>query len=128
MYPRDYKYSKDHEWVKAEGDGFIIGITDFAQSELGDVVYVEMPEVGATFEADDQVGTIESVKAVAEVYTPIAGTVVAINEALDDDPEAVNRDPHGAGWLFRLKPALAGAADELMTAEVCEAFVRESEA
>ncbi|MCP4203310.1 MAG: glycine cleavage system protein GcvH [bacterium] len=124
MYPQDYRYSKDHEWVRDEEDTVVVGITDFAQSELGDVVYVELPEVGATFETDDEVGTIESVKAVAEVYTPLAGEVVEINEALVDGPEKVNDDPHGEGWLFQLRVSSPGQADQLMTAEAYEAFIQ----
>jgi len=123
MYPREYRYSKDHEWVRDEEDTVVVGITEFAQSELGDVVYVEMPEVGTKFDADDEVGTIESVKAVAEVYTPIEGEVVEVNEALAQDPELVNSDPHGAGWLFRLRPSSHGQMDELMTAEAYEALI-----
>ena len=123
MYPQAYRYSKDHEWVRDEEDTVVVGITDFAQSELGDVVYVELPEVGTVFDADDEVGTIESVKAVAEVYTPIEGEIVEVNEALESDPEKVNSDPHGEGWLFRLRPPSPGLADQLMTAEAYEAFI-----
>lgn len=125
MYPREYRYSKDHEWVREDDGELVIGITDFAQSELGDVVYVEAPDVGASFEADDEVGTIESVKAVAEVYTPISGEVVAVNEELVEAPEKVNDDPHGAGWLFRLRPAGDSATDDLMDAEAYEAFIQQ---
>ena len=124
MYPQAYRYSKDHEWVRDEEDTVVVGITDFAQSELGDVVYVELPEVGTAFDADDEVGTIESVKAVAEVYTPIEGEIVEVNEALEGDPEMVNSDPHGEGWLFRLRPSSPGLADQLMTAEAYEAFIQ----
>lgn len=124
MYPQDYRYSKDHEWVRDEEDTLVVGITDFAQGELGDVVYVELPEVGTTFDADDEVGTIESVKAVAEVYTPIGGEIVEVNEALVEGPEKVNDDPHGEGWLFRIRPATQGQADSLMTAEAYEAFIQ----
>lgn len=123
MYPPEYRYSKDHEWVRDEEDTVVVGITEFAQSELGDVVYVEMPEVGTKFDADDEVGTIESVKAVAEVYTPVEGEVIEVNEALAQDPELVNSDPHGAGWLFRLRPSSPGQVDELMTAEAYEAMI-----
>lgn len=123
MYPQAYRYSKDHEWVLDEEDTVVVGITDFAQSELGDVVYVELPEVGTVFDADDEVGTIESVKAVAEVYTPIEGEIVEVNETLESDPEKVNSDPHGEGWLFRLRPPSPGLADQLMTAEAYEAFI-----
>ena len=128
MYPVDYRYSKDHEWVAREGEECIVGITEFAQSELGDVVYVEAPEVGATFEADDEVGTIESVKAVAEVYAPVGGEVVAVNEALVEKPEQVNEDPHGEGWLFRLRPESEEEFDALMSAEQYQAFIEQEEA
>ncbi len=127
MYPSDYKYSKDHEWVRREEGELVIGITDFAQGELGDVVYVEAPEVGSSFQANDEVGTIESVKAVAEVYTPIAGEVVAVNEELVEAPERVNEDPHGAGWLFRLRPASAAEVEGLMSAEAYEEFIQQED-
>lgn len=128
MYPEDYRYSKDHEWVARDGEELIVGITDFAQSELGDVVYVEAPEVGSTFDADDEVGTIESVKAVAEIYAPIGGEVVAVNEALVEAPEKVNEDPHGDGWIFRLRAESGEAFDALMTAEAYGAFIQQEEA
>lgn len=124
MYPQNYRYSKDHEWVRDEEETVVVGITDFAQGELGDVVYVELPEVGTMFDTDDEVGTIESVKAVAEVYTPIGGEIVEVNEALVEGPEKVNDDPHGEGWLFRLRPSSPGQADQLMTAEAYEAFIQ----
>lgn len=116
MYPEDLKYSKDHEWVRVDGDECVFGITDFAQGELGEVVFVELPEVGDSFEAGDEIGTIESVKAVAEVYAPIGGEVVAVNEDLADSPEKVNDDPHGDGWLVRVKPGSADELGELMDA------------
>jgi glycine cleavage system H protein len=124
MYPPEYRYSKDHEWVRDEEETVVVGITDFAQSELGDVVYVELPEVGTTFDTDDEVGTIESVKAVAEVYTPVGGEIVEVNETLVENPERVNEDPHGEGWLFRLRPSAPGLADVLMTAEAYEALLQ----
>lgn len=123
MYPQDYRYSKDHEWVQDDGDTFVVGITDFAQSELGDVVYVELPEVGSSFEANDEVGSIESVKAVAEVYTPVAGEITEVNEALVDNPEKVNDDPHAAGWLFRIRPASREESSQLMTADAYKEFI-----
>jgi glycine cleavage system H protein len=123
MYPDDVKYSKDHEWVRAGGDEWEVGITDFAQSELGEVVYVELPEVGESFAAGDEIGTIESVKAVAEVYAPIAGEIVAVNEGLADAPERVNEDPHGEGWLVRMRPASEDALGDLMDASAYGEFV-----
>jgi glycine cleavage system H protein len=125
MYPTEYRYTRDHEWVRTEDDVCIVGITDFAQTELGEVVFVELPEVGHLFDAGDELGTIESVKAVAEVYTPVAGEVVEVNEALKDDPQLVNADPHGDGWLVRIKYSSSSDFQELMTAEEYERFAQE---
>jgi glycine cleavage system H protein len=115
-YPEEYLYSKEHEWVRLEEEHAVLGITDFAQSELGDVVFVELPEPGDAFDADDEVGTIESVKAVAEIYTPLSGEVVEVNADLADRPEIVNQDPHGRGWLMRLRLTKPDEAAGLMTA------------
>lgn len=125
MYPTDCRYTREHEWVRIEDDVCVLGITDFAQKELGEVVFVEMPEVGHVFDAHDEIGTIESVKAVAEVYTPIAGEIVEINDTLADDPAAINDDPHGDGWLVKVKYSSSKDFDELMTAEQYEAFTQE---
>jgi len=125
MYPSDCRYTREHEWVRIEGDTCTLGITDFAQKELGEVVYVELPEVGHLFDAHDELGTIESVKAVAEVYTPVAGEIVEINEALKDDPQLVNEDPQADGWLVKIKYSDSSDFDELMDAEEYEAFTRE---
>ena len=125
MYPTDCRYTREHEWVRIEDDTCVLGITDFAQKELGEVVFVELPEVGHVFDAHDEIGTIESVKAVAEVYTPIAGEIVEINDALADDPAAVNEDPHGDGWLGKVKYSSSKDFDDLMTAEQYEAFTQE---
>jgi len=125
MYPSDCRYTRDHEWVRIEGDTCTLGITDFAQKELGEVVYVEQPEVGHLFDAHDEIGTIESVKAVAEVFTPVAGEIVEINEALKDDPQLVNEDPHADGWLVKIKFSDSSDFDELMNAEDYEAFTKE---
>jgi glycine cleavage system H protein len=125
MYPTDCRYTREHEWVRIADDTCVLGITDFAQKELGEVVFVELPEVGHVFDAHDEIGTIESVKAVAEVYTPIAGEIVEVNDALADDPAAVNDDPHGDGWLVKVKYSSSKDFDELMTAEQYEAFTRE---
>lgn len=113
MYPRDYLYTEDHEWIRVEGDLCVLGLTDFAQNELGEVVYVEVPEVGSTFEVGDEIGTIESVKAVAEIYTPVSGEIVEINEALEDQPDLVNKDPHGAGWIAKLRCSAEESESEL---------------
>jgi glycine cleavage system H protein len=125
MYPTDYRYTRDHEWVRIEDDACVVGITDFAQTELGEVVFVELPEVGHLFDAGDELGTIESVKAVAEVYTPVAGEVVEVNEALKDDPGLINADPHGDGWLVRLKHSSSSVFGELMSAEEYERYAQE---
>jgi glycine cleavage system H protein len=123
MYPADYLYSKDHEWARVDGDICQIGITQFAQEELGEVVFVELPEVGDTFEAHDEIGTIESVKAVAEVYTPVGGEIVEINEGAAEDPAIVNQDPHAGGWLVKVRLADPSQLDDLMSAEEYERFV-----
>ena len=122
MYPSDYLYTRDHEWIRVEDDLCVLGITDFAQQELGEVVFVEMPEVGQVFDAHDELGTIESVKAVAEVFTPVAGEVVEINEALADDPELINDDPHGEGWLVKIRFSSADDLKDLLDAEGYEEF------
>ena len=103
MYPTDYRYTKDHEWIKVEGTTGTVGITDYAQGELGDVVFVELPKIGAKVKAGAMFGTVESVKAVSEIYSPVTGEVVEINAALADSPEKINSDPHGAAWLVKLR-------------------------
>jgi len=128
MYPSDYLYSREHEWVKVEDDVCVIGITEFAQQELGEVVFVELPEIGQVFNANDELGTIESVKAVAEVYTPVAGEVVEVNDAVVDDPELLNEDPHVEGWLVKLRFSSASDLKGLMNAEQYEEFVQSGEA
>jgi glycine cleavage system H protein len=121
--PDDLKYSKSHEWVRVNDDGTVtLGITDHAQDQLGDLVYVEVPEAGRELEAEEACAVVESVKAASDVYAPLAGTVVEGNEALADTPEAVNNDAYGEGWLLRLKPADASALDGLMSAGEYQAF------
>jgi glycine cleavage system H protein len=123
MYPQDYLYTNDHEWIHPEGDRGRIGITDYAQKQLGDVVFLELPEVGRTFKAKEQFGTVESVKAVSELYCPVDGEVVEVNTALVAKPETVNKDPHGEAWMIVLRmTAPAGLAD-LMDAKAYEALV-----
>jgi glycine cleavage system H protein len=117
MDPETYRYSKEHEWFCLEEDTCVMGITDFAQDELGEVVFVDLPEVGAKVEAGDEIGTIESVKAVSEVYTAISGVVVEVNEQLKDMPEKINEDPLGEGWLARIKLAAPSELDQLMDAQ-----------
>ena len=122
--PGDLKYSKSHEWLRANDDGSVtIGVTDHAQEQLGDLVYVEVPENGRELELEEACAVVESVKAASDVYAPIAGTVVEGNEALADAPEAVNNDAYGAGWLLKMTPADAGALSGLMDASEYQAFV-----
>jgi glycine cleavage system H protein len=116
MEPSDRRYSKQHEWVKVEGDRGTVGITDFAQSQLGDVVFLELPEVGRKLKAHDRFGTVESVKAVSELFSPVGGEVAEVNAALVAKPETVNADPYEAGWMIRLKLD-AGKGDDLMDAK-----------
>jgi len=103
MYPNDLHYTKDHEWVKVEGDEALIGITDFAQHQLGDIIFVELPPVGKALEVHQTIGTVESVKSVSDIYSPIAGEVAAVNEELNQTADILNKDPHGQGWIVRLK-------------------------
>lgn len=115
--PGDLRYSKSHEWVKTESDGTVtIGITDYAQNSLGDITYVQVPKVGAALKAGETFGVVESVKAASDLYSPVAGTVVAVNTALEGAPETVNRAPYGEGWMMKLKPSDAGAVNALLDA------------
>ena len=126
MYPEDLKYTSEHEWVRSPGeaDGSVrVGITDYAQDALGDIVYVSLPDVGADVEQGAAVGELESTKSVSDLYAPLAGSVVARNEALDATPELVNSDPYGEGWLFELVPSDAAAVDALMDAEAYRSSV-----
>jgi glycine cleavage system H protein len=123
MYPRDYHFTKDHEWVKVEGETATVGITDFAQKQLGDVVYVELPPVGKHLDIHQTIGVVESVKAVSDVYSPISGEVVAVNEGLNDAPETLNQDPHGKGWIIRLRVKNKADLENLMTAADYEKFL-----
>jgi glycine cleavage system H protein len=116
-YPEDLLYTEEHEWVRVEDDVCVVGITQFAQEELGEVVFVELPEVGQVFDAGDEIGTIESVKAVAEVYTPVAGEIVEVNEAVADEPELINDDPHHEGWLIKVRFSSADDLKKLMKAD-----------
>ena len=122
MYPADLKYTKDHEWVRSAGAEAIIGITDYAQAQLGDVVFVELPAVGRAIKQGEVFGTIESVKAVSELYAPVSGEVVAVNDALSTSPESVNKDPHGA-WIIKVKPSNAGELGSLLDATAYGALV-----
>ena len=122
--PEDLHYSKDHEWVRVEGDQVIIGITDYAQNSLGDVVYVELPKPGESFAVNESFGSVESVKAVSEVFTPVAGEVVKINESLADEPEKVNSDPYGDGWMICVRMSNPGEVDSMLTAAEYEDFTK----
>ena len=121
--PQELKYSKSHEWVRIEGDLATCGITQYAQEALGDVVYVDLPEVGDAFEKEGELGEIESVKAVSSIYAPITGEVIEVNEALDDAPETVNSEPFGAGWLFKLKVSDPEELGDLLDAAGYAAFL-----
>ncbi len=124
--PEDLLYTKEHEWVKKEGDNKVrIGITDFAQSELGDIVFVELPEVDDTVEADDSFGSVESVKTVSELYSPVSGTVVEVNEELEDSPELVNESPYDGAWMIVVEIEDESALDGLLTAEEYKAIIEE---
>ncbi len=121
--PEDSRYAKSHEYVHVEGDVGTIGITDYAQKELGDVVFVELPSVGTQLDAADELGSIESVKAVSELFTPISGEVVEVNERLREKPELINTDPYGDGWMVRIRMTDATEVDELMNAEEYEEYI-----
>lgn len=123
MYPSQLRYTKEHEWVGVDGGTGTVGITDFAQHELGDIVYVELPENGRQVKAGEILGTIESVKAVSEIYSPVSGEVVEVNGGLSDAPQNVNEDPHGAGWLCKIRLADAGELKGLMDAAAYSSFV-----
>jgi glycine cleavage system H protein len=122
--PSELKYSKSHEWVRLNDDGSVtVGITDHAQELLGDLVYVEVPEAGSELDAEQACAVVESVKAASDVYAPLAGTVLAVNESLADSPEAVNRDAYGDGWIMQMKPADSNALNELMDAGEYQEFI-----
>lgn len=123
--PEELSYTKDHEWVRVSGDQATVGITDHAQQQLGDVVYVELPKVGDKFETSEAFGSVESVKAVSEIYIPISGTVITVNESLNDSPEFVNEDPYGKGWMIVIKLDNPAQVDGLLTAAEYEDYIRE---
>ena len=114
ILPDDIRYAKNHEWAKADGDNIKVGISDYAQDQLGDIVFVEMPEVGETFDKGAEFGTVESVKAVSELYMPVAGEIVAVNGALEDAPELINNTPYSDGWMIEVKPDDPAELDSLM--------------
>ena len=122
--PEGLYYSKDHEWLKLEGETGTVGITDYAQNSLGDVVYVELPRTGESFEAHATFGSVESVKAVSELYLPVSGEIVEANESLNDEPEKVNSDPYGGGWMVRIRLGDPGEVDGLLSAAEYEDFIK----
>ena len=121
----DLYYSEDHEWVREEEDYLVIGVTDFAQEELGDIVFVELPEVEEEFDKDDSFGVLESVKAVSDTFIPVSGRIIEVNENLLDNPELINDDPYGEGWLIKVDPADDTELDELLSAEEYAEFIEE---
>ena len=121
--PAELKYTKDHEWVKIEGDVATIGVTDFAQGELGDIVYVEVETVGDELSSEDTFGTVEAVKTVSDLFMPVSGEVIEFNESLESEPETVNSDPYGAGWMIKVKMSDMSQADELLDATAYEALI-----
>jgi glycine cleavage system H protein len=123
MIPDDRKYTDEHEWVLVEGEAGTVGVTDYASSELGDVVFVELPELGSEINMGDAVGTIESVKAVADLYSPVSGEVVEVNTEIAESPELVNKDPMDAGWLFKLRLSDPGELDRLLSAGDYESLI-----
>jgi len=125
MYPSELRYDREHEWVRVEGDEAVIGISYFAQDQLGEVVYVDLPSEGDSVDAGETFGEIESVKSVSELYSPLTGEVIAVNDALSDTPETVNEDPYGEGWMIRVRMADASQLDDMISAEEYEAFVNE---
>ena len=126
MYPEEFQYTKDHEWIQVDGDIGTIGITDHAQQELGDIVYVELPNSGDPVTTGETFGTVESVKAVSEVYSPVSGEVTAVNEKLEDHPELLNSDPHVAAWLIRVQLSDPQELEKLMSSQEYEAYIQEA--
>jgi len=122
-YPENLRYTKEHEWVRVEGDLGVIGITDHAQHELGDIVYVDLPKVGASVELGKSLGSVESVKAVSDIYSPVSGEVVEVNESLGQLPEKLNQDPHGAAWLVKIRMSAPDQLKTLLSAADYQAYV-----
>ncbi len=123
MYPENFRYTKEHEWVRVEGDTGTVGITDHAQNELGDIVYVDLPKVGAKVEQGKSLGSVESVKAVSDIYSPLTGEVIEVNQALADAPEKLNQDAHGEGWLVKIRLAVPAETSGLMSAAEYQEYV-----
>lgn len=127
LFPDDVFYAEDHEWARLDGDVITVGINDYAQDQLGDIVYVELPRVGDTFEKGEEFGTVESVKAVSELYMPVGGEIVAVNTDLEDSPELINQSPYGDGWLIKVKPDDETEIEELMDKETYLAMLKEED-
>jgi glycine cleavage system H protein len=123
MYPENLRYTKEHEWVQVEGDTGTIGLTDHAQQELGDIVYVDLPKVGTRLEQGKTAGSVESVKAVSDIYAPVSGEVTGINQALADAPEKLNADPHGEAWLMKIKLSAPGEVEKLLSAAEYQTYI-----
>lgn len=124
-FPNDVKYTKEHEWIRQEGDVAYVGITDYAQEQLGDIVFVDIQTVGETLAADEVFGTIEVVKTISDLFLPVAGEVLEQNEALEEQPELVNKDPYGEGWLIKIKPAADADFDSLLDAEAYKVLIND---
>ena len=123
MYPENYRYTKEHEWVRVEGDTGVIGITDHAQEQLGDIVYVDLPKPGTRLEQGKTLGSVESVKAVSDIYAPVSGEVIAVNDALATAPEKLNADPHGEAWLVKIKLSAPGEVQQLLSAGDYQSYI-----
>lgn len=126
-YPKNYRYTKDHEWIEGSGETVKIGLTEYAQNELGDIVFVELPEVDSEFEAGEAFGVVESVKAVSDCYMPVSGKIVEVNEALEDNPALVNQSAQEEGWIIKIAPAKADDVTALMDAAAYEEFLKENQ-
>lgn len=124
-FPQDLKYTNEHEWIRVEGDMAYVGITDYAQEQLGDIVFVDIPTVGESLEANETFGTIEVVKTISDLFLPVAGEVVEQNESLEENPELVNKDPYGEGWLIKMKPANLKDIEDLLDAEAYKAVIND---
>jgi glycine cleavage system H protein len=127
MYPNEYRYTKEHEWVHVQGDTATVGITDYAQHELGDVVYVELPQAGTRLKAGESLGTVESVKAVSDIYAPVSGEVTEVNSTLSEAPEMINKDPHRSAWLVKVRLTNPAELSSLMDAAAYEAYITDKQ-
>jgi glycine cleavage system H protein len=123
MYPENFRYTKEHEWVQIAGEVGIVGITDHAQKELGDIVYVDLPKVGTPVETSKPLGSVESVKAVSDIFAPVSGQVIEVNDVLANKPETLNEDPHGGGWLVKIKLSVSGEIQQLLSAEDYQKYI-----